>query len=71
MPTWIKPEDLLAVVAYSVLGVVLFVVLFWLLDKLTPYQLWKEIAEKQNRAVATLIGCCAIALGLIISAAMR
>ena len=36
-------------VIYSVLGILIFVIAFVLIDKLTPYHLWKEIVRRQKR----------------------
>ena len=58
-------------VIYSLVGVVTFIVGFWLLDKLTPYQLWVEIVEHKNVALAIVVGSGAIALGLIIGSAIH
>ena len=44
---------------------------FFLIDKITPYKLWSEIIEKQNQALAILVGACAVALGLIIASAIH
>lgn len=66
----LDPNHLVAAVVYSVLGVTVFASAFVLTDKLTPYDLWKELVEKQNRALATVIGAVAVAVGLIISAAI-
>jgi uncharacterized membrane protein YjfL (UPF0719 family) len=56
---------------FAGLGVVLFVVAFVVLDLLTPGRLWDEIGEKRNQAAATLMGCVAIALGIIVAAAIH
>jgi putative membrane protein len=56
---------------FSVLGIVLYAVGFFVLDLLTPYQLWKEINEKQNTALAILIGSMAIGLAIIVAAAIH
>jgi hypothetical protein len=52
------------------LGVAVFAVGFAVADKLTPYDLWKELVEKQNRALGMVVGGVAVALGLIIAAAI-
>ncbi|MCC6245388.1 MAG: DUF350 domain-containing protein [Gemmatimonadaceae bacterium] len=57
--------------AFAGLGVVLFVVAFVILDLLTPGKLWEEISVKHNQAAATLMGCVAIALGVIVAAAIH
>ena len=59
----ISMNALLSSTVFSFMGIVVFVAGFILVDRLTPYSLWKEIVEKQNTAVAILVGCGAIALG--------
>jgi uncharacterized membrane protein YjfL (UPF0719 family) len=71
MPSWLKPEYLAEVAVYAFLGVALFMFLFWLVDKLTPGSMWDEIMQKNNTALAILMGSCAIALGMIVSAAIH
>jgi uncharacterized membrane protein YjfL (UPF0719 family) len=60
-----------ATLAYALLGIVIFVVSFILVDRLTPGQLWREIIERQNLAVALLAGAVAIGLSTIIAAAVH
>jgi putative membrane protein len=52
-------------------GIVIYVLGFVILDKVTPYHLWREINEKQNSALAILVGSMVIGLALIIAAAIR
>jgi putative membrane protein len=56
---------------YSVLGILIFVVTFVLIDKLTPYHLWKEIVEDKNVALAVLVGAMSIGMCIIIAAAVH
>lgn len=56
---------------YAFLGIFVFVASFILVDKLTPGELWKEIIERQNTAVAILAGAVALGLSMIISAAIH
>lgn len=60
-----------ATLLYAFLGIFVFVVSFVLVDKLTPGELWKEIIEKQNTAVALLSGAVALGLSVIIAAAVH
>lgn len=62
---------LLATVVYASIGIVIFVVSFVLVDKLTPGELWKEIVERQNVAVAIVAGAVAIGISSIIAAAVH
>ena len=56
---------------YSALGIVIFVLAFFLIDKFTPYHLWKEIVEDKNVALAILIGAMSIGMCVIIAAAVH
>lgn len=60
-----------ATLVYALLGLAIFVIGFRLWDRLTPVDLWKEIAERQNMALAILAGAIAIALAIIIGAAIH
>jgi uncharacterized membrane protein YjfL (UPF0719 family) len=56
---------------YAFLGVVIYVVSFIVWDKLTPYDLWREIVEKQNMALAIIVGFMSLGIGIIIAAAVH
>ena len=64
-------DTFLATMLYAGLGIVIFIVSFVLVDKLTPGELWREIIEKQNNAVAILAGAVAIGISTIIAAAVH
>jgi putative membrane protein len=61
----------LSTLLYSVIGIVVFVVGFVVLDLLTPGKLWQEIEQKQNSAVAIFAGAVAIGLAIIVAAAIH
>jgi putative membrane protein len=58
-------------VIYAALGIVIFAIAFVLIDKLTPYHLWKEIVDDKNVALAILIGALSIGMCIIIAAAVH
>jgi putative membrane protein len=60
-----------AALAYALIGLVVFAVAFVVVDRLTPYQLWKEIVDEQNTALAIVVGAVAIGIAIIVSAAIR
>jgi len=62
---------LLNALVYSVLGILIFVIAFLIIDKMTPYHLWKEIVEDKNVALAVLIGALSIGMCIIIAAAVH
>lgn len=63
--------NLLNAMIYSALGILIFVVAFVLVDKLTPYHLWNEIVHEHNTALAILIGAMSIGMCIIIAAAVH
>ncbi|QSR18487.1 DUF350 domain-containing protein [Novosphingobium sp. KA1] len=61
----------LATLLYAGLGIVIFIISFVLVDKLTPGELWREIIERKNMAVAILAGAVALGISNIIAAAIH
>ena len=64
-------RNLVAAMVFALLGISVFAISFMILDRLTPYSLWAEIVEKQNTALAMLIGLVSLGLGIIIAAAIH
>jgi len=56
---------------YALLGVVIFVTSFIIVDKLTPYDLWKQLVEEKNTALAIVVGAAALGICIIIAAAIH
>jgi uncharacterized membrane protein YjfL (UPF0719 family) len=67
---WFRPAVLFGSIAYALIGVLVFWVCFLIVDKLTPYDLWNELVEKQNVALAIVVGAMCLAIGLIVAAAV-
>lgn len=65
------PGFVVNALVYAVLGILIFVVSFVILDKTTPYSLWKEIVEEKNIALAILIGMMSLGMSIIIAAAVH
>ncbi len=61
----------LASTVYSFVGIIILGTAFWIWEKITPENLWKEIIEKQNMALALLASAFMIALAIIISSAIH
>ena len=68
---WLKPAMFFGSILYALIGVVVFWISFAIVDKLTPYDLWGELVEKKNVALAIVVGAKCIAIGLIVSAAIH
>ena len=56
---------------YTGLGVVVFAMAFFVMSKVIPFSVRKEIEEDQNTALGILMGSVIIGLALIISAAIH
>lgn len=70
-PEWLHPGVVGGTILYAVIGVVVLWLSFVIIDKITPYDLWKEIVEEKNLALGIVVGSMFIALGLIIAAAIH
>jgi putative membrane protein len=68
---WLKPGVFFGSIMFALIGVAIFWICFVVIDKLTPYDLWAEIVEKRNMALAIVVAAMCIAIGLIVSAAVH
>ena len=68
---YLKPAALIGSLVYSFLGVVFVVLAFIIIDKLTPYDLWKELIEERNQSLATVVAAMCIAIAIIVASAMH
>jgi putative membrane protein len=69
--TEFNPVYAVNALVFALLGIVIFVGTFVIVDKMTPYHLWREIVENKNLALAVLLGAMSIGLCIIIAAAVH
>ena len=71
----VKLDELLPVlvtaVIFVLIGLVVFAIAFFIVVKVSPFSVKKEIEEDQNTALAIIIGAIIIGVALIISAAIQ
>lgn len=67
----LNPQYLLNSLVYSILGIAVFWIAFVVIDKLTPYDLWRELVEERNTALAIVIAAMCLGLALIIASAIH
>lgn len=67
----INPQVLVNSLIFSLLGVIVFWIAFVIIDKITPYDLWKEIVERQNQALATIVAAMCLGIAIIVAAAIH
>jgi uncharacterized membrane protein YjfL (UPF0719 family) len=68
---WLKPDVVLGSLVYALLGVAIFWLCFLVIDKLTPYDLWQEIVEKQNVALGVIVAAMSLGICVIVAAAIH
>lgn len=61
----------LAAVIFSLIGLVFFGIAFWLITKLAPFSVRKEIEEDQNTSLGIVIGSIIVGIALIVSASIH
>jgi uncharacterized membrane protein YjfL (UPF0719 family) len=62
---------IIASIVYSLIGIAILGLSFWIFEKVTPENIWKEIIEKQNVALAVVSAAFMIAISLIIASAIH
>lgn len=67
----LRPLVMLSTVIYAVIGFLLFALALWIMVKIAPFSVKKEIEEDQNIALAILMGSVFIAIAIIVQAAIR
>ena len=63
--------QILGALIYSLMGIGLFGLAFFIIVKVAPFSIRKEIEEDQNTALGIIIGSVIIGIALIISAAVH
>jgi uncharacterized membrane protein YjfL (UPF0719 family) len=63
--------NVISALVFTFLGILVFVVAFVVMDKVTPYHLWKEIVQEHNMALAILVGAMSIGICIIIASAIN
>ena len=67
----IQATSVVNAIVYAGIGIVIFAGAFLVIDKVTPYNLWKEIVQEHNTALALLLGAMSLGICIIIAAAVH
>ena len=67
----INPQFLINSLVYSILGVIVFLVSFVIIDKITPYNLWRQLVEEKNVALAIVVGAMCLGIAIIVAASVH
>jgi putative membrane protein len=68
---WLNPAVFLGSILYALVGVVVFWISFIVIDKITPYDLWKELIEQRNTALAMVVAAMCLGVSIIVAAAIH
>ena len=68
---WIKPAAFFGSILFALIGVFIFWLCFMIIDKITPYNLWEEIIEKQNLALGLVVAAMSLGISNIVAAAIH
>ncbi|MFP9112661.1 DUF350 domain-containing protein [Flavobacterium sp. RHBU_3] len=64
-------RGIIASVIFSVLGIVILFIAYFIIEKLTPENTWKEISKNNNVALAIVFASFIIGISIIISGAIH
>lgn len=71
MENIINIQSVISAILFSLIGCFAFAIAFKVIDLLTPNDMWNEILEEHNNALAIIVGSIAIGIAIIISASIR
>jgi uncharacterized membrane protein YjfL (UPF0719 family) len=63
-------DAVISTAVFAGIGLAVFAIAFWLMVKIAPFSVKKEIEEDQNTALAIIIAGVLIGISLIIAAAV-
>ena len=66
---WLR--TFLVTLGYTIFGLVMFAIAFWVIVQVSPFSIRKEIEQDQNVALAILIGAVMLGLSIIIGATIH
>jgi len=62
---------IITTLAFTLTGLLLFAIAFWIIVKVSPFSIRKELEEDQNMALGIVIASVIIGIALIVSAAVH
>jgi len=64
-------KPVLGSILYAVIGIAILIAVYLFISKITHRNLWFEIAQNKNLALAIVLGAIIIGISLIISSAIH
>ena len=69
-PVQMLGAHLIAAVVFSIVGIIVFALCLFLMEKMTPFSIIKEIGEEHNQALGIIVGAIVLGISIIIAAAI-
>ena len=57
--------------AFTLIGLILFAIAFWIIVKVSPFSIRKELEEDQNIALGIVIAAVILGIAMIVAAAIH
>jgi uncharacterized membrane protein YjfL (UPF0719 family) len=64
-------EHVKTAVIFSLLGILLFGIVWFIVVKVSPFSIRKELEEDQNTALGIVLGCLILGISIIVAAAIH
>ncbi|OCB77203.1 DUF350 domain-containing protein [Flavobacterium crassostreae] len=64
-------KPFLASIVFSLLGIIILLIAYFIIERLTPENTWNEISKNNNTALAIVFAAFIIGISMIISAAIH
>jgi len=68
---FLNTHSIISSVCFSLLGTALLLLAFWIVEKMTPENTWKEIAQNKNMALAIVMAAFILGISIIIGCAIH
>ena len=68
---YIAVKGIVSSLIFSGIGIIILIISYLILEKLTPENTWNELVKNKNIALAIVFGAFIIGISLIISAAIH
>lgn len=66
---YLNQKAIIASIVYSLIGIVILIISFVVIEKLAPENLWKKIVDEQNVALAIMAAGFMLAVAFIVGMA--
>ncbi|WDF67410.1 DUF350 domain-containing protein [Sphingobacterium oryzagri] len=64
-------KGIAASIVYSLIGITVLLLAYWILERLTPENSWQEIVKNKNVALAIVFAAFIIGISIIVAAAIH